>query len=219
MHWVYENQMAFDNAELGFPSILGCQAICFHTTRGLYGFHDMKSGTQTAGGMTSAQVSDAKLAIFAKWVTDAFQTGETGIALYGVINRDEQYNPDAAGNADWKTVLLGLAGRLTFTGPVLGSRINSHLEKKSSDKDKSVYVQFDLAGNSCSVGFKRWSKLEGDTNNKEKPTDQKVVVYRKTAFQSEDLYGQGKVAPVVRKDSSKGFNLNRIAIKQFIKFQ
>ena len=78
MHWVYENQMAFDNAELGFPSILGCQAICFHTTRGLYGFHDMKSGTQTAGGMTSAQVSDAKLAIFAKWVTDAFQTGETG---------------------------------------------------------------------------------------------------------------------------------------------
>jgi hypothetical protein len=219
MHWVYENQMAFDNSELGFPSILGCQAICFHTTRGLYGFHDLKSGTQTADGMTGAQVSDAKLQIFAKWVTDAFQPGERGVALYGVINRDEQYNPDAAGNADWKGVLLGLAGQLAFTGPVLGSRINSHLEKKSSDKDKSVYVQFDLAGNTCSVGFKRWSKLEGDVQNKEKPTDQKVVVYRKTAFQAENLYGQGKVAPVVRKDTSKGFNLNRIAIKQFIKFQ
>jgi hypothetical protein len=212
--------MAFDTAELGFPSILGCQAICFHTTRGLYGFHDLKSGTH--GDETAAQVSDAKLQIFAKWVKDdCLQRGETGIALYGIINRDEQYHPDAAGNADWKSVLLGLAGHLTFTGPVLGSRINSHLEKKSSKQEKSVYVEFSLAGNVCSVGFKRWSKLEADTKNKEKPTDQKIVVYRKPAlaFQAEDLYGQGKVAPVVRKDASKGFNLNRIAVKQFIKFQ
>jgi hypothetical protein len=96
MHWVHENQMAFDNAQLGFPSILGCQAICFHTSRGLYGFHDLKTGGQ-ASGMTAAQASDAKLKIFAKWVKDdCFQIGETGIALYGVINRDEQYNPDAA---------------------------------------------------------------------------------------------------------------------------
>jgi len=219
MHWVHENQMAFDAAALGFPSILGCQAICFHTTRGLYGFHDAKSGQR--GTLTATDVSDAKLKIFAKWVTDSFQTGETGIALYGVINRDEQYNPDAAGNAEWKAVLLGLAGTgaLGFTGDVSGARINSHLEKKSSDKDKSAYVQFDLAGNDCTVGFKRWSKMEADTKNKVKPAVQKAVVYRDPVFQPEDIFGSGKVAPVVRKDSSKGFNLNRIAIKQFIKFQ
>jgi hypothetical protein len=219
MHWVHENQMAFDNAQVGFPSILGCQAICFHTTRGLYGFHDLKTSGQ-ASGLTAAQASDAKLKIFAKWVKDdCFQIGETGIALYGIINRDEQYSPDAAGNADWKSVLLGLAGHLTFTGPVLGFRINNHLEKKTSDKDKSVYVQFDLAGTACSVGFKRWSKLEADVKNKEKPADQKIVVFRKPDFKGEDLYGKGEVAPVVRKDSSKGFNLNRIAIKQFIKIR
>lgn len=152
-------------------------------------------------------------------MTDSFQTGETGVALYGVINRDEQYNPDAAGNAEWKSVLLGLAGNLVFTGDVLGARINSHLEKKTSDKDKSVYVQFDLAGNDCTLGFKRGSKLEADTKNKVTPAVQRSVVYRDPAFQAEDLYGSGKVAPVVRKDASKGFNLNRIAIKQFFKFR
>lgn len=57
MHWVHENQMAFDPAGLGFPSILGCQAICFHTSRGLYGFHDVKSAQR--GTMTATDVSDA----------------------------------------------------------------------------------------------------------------------------------------------------------------
>lgn len=211
--------MAFDHASLGFPSILGCQAICFQTSRGLYGFHDAKSGQR--GTMTVTGVSNAKLKIFAKWVTDGFQTGETGVALYGVINRDEQYNPDSAGNAEWKTVLLGLAGddALGFAGPVMGARINSHLEKKSSEEDKSAYVQFDLAGNTCTVAFKRWSKMEADNKNKVTPGAQKSVVYRDPAFQAENLYGSGKVAPVVRKDTSKGFNLNRIAVKEFIKFQ
>ena len=211
--------MAFDHTCLGFPSILGCQAICFQTSRGLYGFHDAKSGQR--GTMTVTGVSNAKLKIFAKWVTDGFQTGETGVALYGIINRDEQYNPDAAGNAEWKAVLLGVAGTdaLGFAGPVLGARINSNLEKKSSEKDKSAYVQFDLVGNNCTVAFKRWSKMEADNKHKVAPVAQKSVVYRDPVFQAEDLYGSGKVAPVVRKDASKGFNLNRIAVQQFIKFQ
>jgi hypothetical protein len=223
MHFVHENQMAFDPAALGFPSILGCQAICLQTSRGLYGFHDFKSGTQQLGGTSSTEVSNKKLGVFANWVTGLLQVGETPVALYGVINRDEQYNPDSAGNAEWKGVLLGLAGAFVpkFTGDVFGTRINNHLEKKSSGKDKSVYVQFDLAGNTCSVGFKRWSKMKADMANKVTPTVQRVVVYRKetTAFQAEPLYGAGKVAPVVRQDATKGFNLNLIAVKQFLKFQ
>jgi len=217
MHFVHENQMAFDTAGLGFPSILGCQAICYHTSRGLYGFHDAKSGQR--GTMTATQVSNAKLGVFATWVTSLFQIGEAPIALYGVINRDEQYNPDTAGNAEWKAVLLGLSGALGFTGAVYGSRINNHLEKKSSSEDKSVYVQFDLAGNACTVGFKRWSKMDTDMGNKVTPVVQRAVVYRDPVFQAENLYGSGKVAPVVRKDTSKGFNLNRIATRKFIRFQ
>jgi hypothetical protein len=223
MHFIHENQMAFDSGGLGFPSILGCQAICLHTSRGLYGFHDAKSGTQLRGGMSPTQVSNEKLGVFANWVTGLLQVGETRIALYGVINRDEQYNPDTAGNAEWKAVLLGLAGAFVpeFAGAVYGTRINNHLEKKTSDKDKSVYVQFDLSGNACTVGFKRWSKMKADMVNKVTPTVQEAVVYRKntSAFQAEPLYGSGKVAPVVRQDSTKGFNLNTIALKQFLKFQ
>jgi len=223
MHFIHENQMAFDPAGLGFPSILGCQAICLHTSRGLYGFHDAKTGTQTHGGKSSTQVSDEKLRVFATWVTGLLQVGETRISLYGVINRDEQYNPDTAGNAEWKAVLLGLAGAFVpiFTGAVYGARINNHLEKKTSDKDKSVYVQFDLSGNTCTAGFKRWSKMAADMANKVTPTVQEAVVYRKNtgAFQAEPLYGSGKVAPVVRQDATKGFNLNTIALKQFLKFQ
>jgi hypothetical protein len=169
--------------------------------------------------MTATQVSDAKLGIFATWVNGLLQVGERPIALLGVINRDEQYTPDTAGNAEWKGVLLGLARALTFPGAVYGTRINNHLEKKSSDKDKSVYVQFDLVANDCSVGFKRWSKMKADLVNKVTPTMQKAVVYRTSAFQAEPLYGSGKVAPVVRQDSTKGFNLNRIALKQFSRFQ
>jgi len=219
MHFVHENQMAFDPAGLGFPSILGCQAICFHTSRGLYGFHDAKSAPR--GTMSATDVSDEKLGVFANWVTGLLQLGETPVALYGVVNRDEQYNPDTAGNAEWKAVLLGFAGSLepVFTGDVYGARINSHLERKSSDKDKSVYVQFDLAGNECCLGFKRWSKMKADVAHKVTPTVQEAVVFRSNAFQAEALYGSGKVAPVVRQDSSKGFNLNRIAVKQFLKFQ
>lgn len=217
MHHVHENQMAFDPASLGFPSILGCQAICFHTSRGLYGFHDLKSGSNQT--MTEAEAGAAKLRTFANWVTGLFQHGEVGVALFGVINRDEQYNPDTAGNAEWKGVLLGLAGSLVFTGAVYGARITSHLEKKSSDKEKSVYVQFDLAGGNCRVGFKRWSKMSADFAHKVKPTVQNVVVLRGDTFQSEPLYGKGLVAPVVRQDPNKGFNLNPIALKQFFKFQ
>jgi hypothetical protein len=166
-------------------------------------------------------VSNKKLGVFANWVTGLLQVGEAPVALYGVINRDEQYNPDSAGNAEWKGVLLGLAGAFVpkFTGDVRYA--HQQPPGENLDKDKSVYVQFDLAGNACSVGFKRWSKMKADMANKVTPTVQRVVVYRRetTAFQAELLYGAGKVAPVVRQDSTKGFNLNLIAVKQFLKFQ
>ena len=219
MHFVHENQMAFDAQKLGFPSILGCQAICFHTSRGLYGFHDLKSSPR--GTATSTQISGDKLLVFAQWVKGLFQTGETGVALYGVINRDEQYNPDTAGNAEWKSVLLGLVGptALNFAGDVFAARINSHLEKKTSEKAKSAYVEFELAGNLCTVGFKRWSKIDADFDNKVTPSVQGRIIPDGNAFKADALYGSGKVAPVVRKDDSKGFNLNRIAVKTFLKFQ
>lgn len=214
MHHIHENQMAFDTGSLGFPSILGCQAICVHTSRGLYGFHDAKSGAR--GTLTGVQVSDAKLSIFATWVASKMQPTETQTAIYGVINRSEQYTASATGNADWATVLTNLAQAMNFTGDVYGARINSHVEKKGNER--SVYVEFNLAGNDVTVGFKRWSKMDFDATNKVLPQVQDRVIPSGLGFASAGLYGSGTVAPTIRKDG-KAFNLNTIAMKKFFKFQ
>ena len=213
MHYVYENQYAFDAGSLGFPSILGCQAICFHTSRGLYGFHDAKSGARL--GMSAADVSNAKLAEFAGWVQGEMQAGETGTALIGVINQGEQYTASTAGNAEWKAVLTGLATSLGFAGDIRGARVSSHVESGGS-----IYVQFDVAGNDCAVGFKRWSKLDSDHQHKVQPTSQGRVIWDKGAssYGAAPLYGSGTVAPVVRKNTNKGLNLNKIATKKFLTF-
>lgn len=220
MHIVPENQMAYDATALGFPSILGCQAICLQTSRGLYGFHDLKTSEKTlniGGSLTAQQAGDAKLTEFANWVNGKLRQNETVTALYGVINRGEQYIPSPSGNADWKSVLLGLANALNFNGPVYGARINSHVEKKGAER--SVYVQFDQAGGVVSVGYKRWSKMGVDDSSKAKPGNQKRVVWRKNAFATEALFGQGLVAPVIRTDGKTDFNLNRIAVKKYHEFQ
>ena len=215
MEFIGENKYGFDANSLGFPSILGCQAICFQTSRGLYGFHDAKSGTSGARAhLTPLQVSDDKLRVFAGWVGSQLQRGETGVAVYGVINRDEQYSPNTQGNTDWKNVLLGLANALTFTGGVYGARVASHVEKKGS-----IYVQFDLAGTTVTSGFKRWSKMDVDVHNKVATTNQGQLNPSGATFVAAPLFGSGKVAPVVRKDAGKGFNLNRIAQVKFFKFQ
>ena len=118
-------------------------------------------------------------------------------------------------------MLLGLVGptALDFAGDVFAARINNHLEKKTSDKVKSVYVEFDAAGGACTVRFKRWSKMELDDKNKVLPAVQGRIIPDGNAFKADALHGSGKVAPVVRKDDFKGFNLNRIAVKTFLKLQ
>ena len=86
MDYIGENNLAFDSGALGFPSIFGCQAICLHTSLGLYGFHDFKSGKQ--GGrddMSPIQVSNKKLGVFAEWVDAEMSVGEKMIALYGGV--------------------------------------------------------------------------------------------------------------------------------------
>ncbi|MEM9060638.1 MAG: hypothetical protein AAGD13_09265 [Pseudomonadota bacterium] len=74
MQYIPENDMAFDAAELGCASIGACQAICIHTSRGLSGFHDLKSAK--SGGrkaMSSLQISNAKLGQFPAWVVGSMQ--------------------------------------------------------------------------------------------------------------------------------------------------
>ena len=141
MHYVGNNHLAFDSQSLGFPSILGCQAVCFHVTGGLYGFHDMRS----FGG---AAVDTAKAKAFKTWAKANGPGIAAGQALYGVINQQHGYTQDAAGELEWKTMLLGVATALKFGGPVYGVRVISHVGKADS-----LYVQLDLAGGAVSISY------------------------------------------------------------------
>jgi hypothetical protein len=215
MHTIPENTMAFDPVSLGFPSIDACQAICLHTSRGLYGFHDIKAASQGRGNMTATEAGTQKLELFANWINGKIQVGENLVAIYGVINQNKQYAASTAGNNEWKAVLLDLADKIDgFSGNVFGGRINNHI-----GNNESAYVEVNLAGNNCTVSFKRWSKMDEDFDNKVKPQVQDRISFRKTEYKEEPLYGKGLVAPVIRKDANKGFNLNIIAVKKFIVFR
>lgn len=213
MHYIPEDQMAFDASKLGFPSVYGCQAICVHSSRGLYGFHDLKTGSKLH--MTATQAGDAKLSVFGAWVLRQMQSSENLIAVYGVINRGQQYSADTTGNAEWSAVLTSLSQAMNFTGNVYGARIDSHVSKKDS-----AYIEYSLAGNYVTVGFKRWSKMESDHNHPVQPQLQGRVKFdsKTQTFDPLPLFGKGLVSPALRKDG-KNLNLNLIATKKFIQFQ
>lgn len=218
MHYLPENNCGFDPSSLGFPSIKGCQAICYQTTRGLYGFHDYKAGGAFYDNDDDAVTkSKKKLQAFASWVASQSQIGETGVAIYGVINRTHQYTSDTAGNQEWGNVLRDLANSLGFGGSVKGARVSSHVKP-----DDSIYVVYDTTGGSMKIGFKRWSKMTTDSTNLVTPVSQartRPVGGPGGGFQTSALPGHGKVSPVVRQDVTKSVNLNDIPLKKFVTFQ
>jgi hypothetical protein len=222
MHYVGNNHIAFDQQSLAFPSIKGCQAVCFHAHGGLYGFHDYKG----AGG---AGVDSEKAAAFAAWA-GINGTGDItqGQALYGVINQEHQYSRDTAGEQAWQTMLLGVATALNFTGPIYGVRITSHVGKSDS-----LYVRCDLAGGQVQISWKRWSKMES-AGNELNPDDQALLRPAKSAEIDPSLIRADTrpyvaesvkdneyqpVHAVRRRDQTKGQNLHIVATKKIVQFR
>lgn len=224
MHYVGNNHVAFDTQSLGFPSIQSCQAVCFQVTGGIYGFHDYKG----AGG---AGVDDEKAKAFAQWAkANGSADAEDGIALYGVINQEHQYTRDQAGEHDWRTMLVGVADRLEFDGPIYGVRITTHVGRADS-----LYVRFDVVGHDVRISYKRWSKMEKDTGAAPlNPDDQALVRPAKSneidpaqikadarpyVTQALKDYEYEDVFPVRRKDPGKAQNLNIVAAKRIVQLR
>ncbi|MHB8476553.1 MAG: hypothetical protein ACYDBZ_09750 [Steroidobacteraceae bacterium] len=215
MHYVGNNHVAFDPQALGFPSILGCQAVCFHVAGGLYGFHDMKSVGGVAVDATKAQA-------FATWAAHHGPGIAAGQALYGVINQSHQYTHNAAGEREWKTMLLGVATALAFVGPVYGARITSHVGKADS-----LYVRFDLAGAEVSIACKRWSKMHQVAGSSVNPDMQGVVRRTSHPYAPVQTFGSITVKDNVnetvqlvrRTDSSKDENLNVVPSDKITQFR
>lgn len=161
MVYVGNNHVGFDANALGFPSILGCQAVVYQTTQGLFGFHDMKGGGVVEGLVSQTDIDSAKAAAFAQFVQGTNIPHQAHARqIYGVINQTQQYGTDQEGVTAWQTMLLGVAAALGFNGPIYGYRVTKHVGKADS-----IYVRFDAVGTECTISFKRWSKMELDPNN------------------------------------------------------
>ncbi|MCX9158075.1 hypothetical protein OPU71_18285 [Niveibacterium sp. 24ML] len=155
MLFLNSNDYGFDSQTLGFPSVMGCQALVLLTSHGLYGLHDLKAGT--------AEAARHKIEFFADWVKGALAAkgGGDKLRLYGVINHTQQYTNNTFGNGEWDAMLLHLAGALEFDGPISKYRVSKHI-----DRDGSIYIRFDNAhdGN-CVIRYKRWSKMESNDSH------------------------------------------------------
>lgn len=166
MLYLGNNHIGFDTQTLAFPSILGCQAVVYQTTQGIYGFHDMKGG----GG---ADVDPAKATAFAQWVqAHNILHATQALQIYGVINQTHQYGKDTAGKAAWLAMLTGIATALGFNGHIYGVRLTAHVAKTDS-----VYVRYDINGTKCTIRYKRWSKMDYDKTNQIalQPTEQQAL--------------------------------------------
>ncbi|MEJ6709566.1 MAG: hypothetical protein QNK92_12375 [Amylibacter sp.] len=219
MEFIPENHMAFDAADIGLPSISACQAICVQTSRGLYGFHDLKAGADFIGKQTSDEAGTEKIARFADWIKDSLNMDETIITVQGFVNASQQYNASTDGNLVWAATLTKLASSFGFTAPVISFRlsIGSHLKNT-----ESAYVKFSLAGGNLSVGYKRWSKMKEDNTAKNAADPAVHQMVRRPhggAFGVVVVPKAFAVAPVIRQDPTKGENLNMIALRKGIVFQ
>lgn len=155
MLFLNSNDYGFDAQSLGFPSVMGCQALVLLTSQGLYGLHDLKAG--------AAEAARLKIEFFADWVraTFAAKGGGNKLRLYGVINNTQQYTNNAFGNGEWDAMLRHLAEALEFDGPISKYRVNKHIDRKGS-----IYIRFDNAhDDTCLIRYKRWSKMESDDSD------------------------------------------------------
>lgn len=175
MIYVGNNHVGFDREALGFPSVLGCQAVVLQTRAGLFGFHDMKGG----GG---DDVDPAKAAAYAQWVQNVSMNFKgQALGLWGVINQTHQYGSDQHGMTAWTTMLVGVAKALKFKGPIRGVRLTRHL-----DPSDSVYIRYDAVGATCVIRFRRWRKMEFDKAAGALPLDSRV----QQALGKDSVYGQ-----------------------------
>jgi hypothetical protein len=147
------NQVGFDPAALGFPSVQSCQALVYQTDIGLFGFHASSS---------SLPVHEKKCDAFALFVQNrsiahaGAVVNTRGVCVIGVITRYERFGDKQGTKDNWGNELTAFADALGFTGNVYGIQVSSHV-----DKNESIYVRFDWVANArCKVRYKRWTKMD-----------------------------------------------------------
>lgn len=156
---LWGDEFGYDPEKIGFPSVLGCHAIVYLTTEGLFGFHNM--------GGTDKKDRGAWLAEFAK---TNFVSATKGIHLYSACSRtDGSGKVNARGYSkptlkSWQEEMKTFAKALNFKGPISGFDVDKAAGwptiVKGTDRD-SAYFEFRKAGSACTIHYCPWQKTDG----------------------------------------------------------
>src|SRR5262245_3841932 len=112
--YLSENEVGFDQTELGFPSISGCHAIVYATTNGLFGFHNY-------GGDARDQWP-GRSAAFASFVDNHAGGPGAGRLLYGLcfLTGAQSRGYPEPKKQEWTSELVALANALGYDGEIWG---------------------------------------------------------------------------------------------------
>jgi hypothetical protein len=155
MEYLGEHEFGYSSDRLGFPSILGCRAIVYQTKAGIFGYHN-------AGGNWDCDWVERSRE-FAEYVRGHAGGGSPGVHLY-VTGATRQPQTGYRSAADWPGEAKAFAKALKFKGPRSGYDI-------STGSDKSVYVEYRRAGNTCILMVCDWD----DHHPKNKPPAKDTV--------------------------------------------
>lgn len=142
-----EHQIGFDTTTVGFPNLGDCMALVLAVPGGMLGFHVMPGAAVRAGEFER---------FFAARVTGATH-------LYGVCYRSRRYGSSdkSAQMNGWTQEMTGIAGTLSYHGPVSGFDTSKGTHIKSNE---ATYVEFVLGGAGLAIHYKRMSKMTTQTD-------------------------------------------------------
>ncbi len=137
-----ERQIGVDPAKVGFPNLGDCMALVLQDEGGLFGFH-----------LTRGDLSNAPL--FVQFIQA--HRGYTGrlSGLYAAANFKRRYGQGGTKD-DWKTEMTGMAAATAYRGQVHGYDLGDTGIKAP----EAIYVEFRVAGDACTVWYKRMSKMD-----------------------------------------------------------
>ncbi|HEY3910448.1 MAG TPA: hypothetical protein VGM07_11215 [Stellaceae bacterium] len=161
--YLSENEVGYDQTELGFPSITGCHAIVYMTTDRLFGLHNY-------GGDARVHWMERSAAL-ASFVSS--HAGGAGRLLYGVCYATGGNPRGYGGNAPknvWTEELAAFAEALGYGGEIWG------YDLADSGIASPAYVLYHRpAGTTCVIQVKAWNQAHSVRGQNPSPNDHKMM--------------------------------------------
>lgn len=145
-----EQQVGYDAATLGFPSIWGCIAIVAVLPGGLYGYHSYGGSAKDAWPKRAPK--------FKEYIESKGGVPSQATRLYGVTHVDAERGYSGVAKEGWKAELKAFANALGTTCRISGYNLDDAI-RAGFHKKGSAYVEFRKAGTKCNVWVQSWKDV------------------------------------------------------------